>query len=65
MIDNFIKAKEEHPCAVCRKPTNRVEINYECFCCSDECERWLDEEYGKACESLVRQGEIVDNSEEI
>jgi len=37
--DNYFEADKEGVCVVCGKPTNRVEMNYEAYICSDECEQ--------------------------
>ena len=42
---NYILSNNTKPCCVCGKQTNYVEINYESFVCSPECEAVLDKEY--------------------
>ena len=47
--ENFIISKNKAPCWICKKLTNRIEINYEAFICSDECEKIADQEYIEPC----------------
>lgn len=42
---NYILSNNTRPCCVCGRLTNYVEINYESFVCSQECEAVLDKEY--------------------
>ena len=42
---NYIISNNIRPCCVCGRPTNFVEVNYESFVCSKECEVELDKEY--------------------
>lgn len=42
---NYIVVENPGMCCVCGKPTHAVEINYEEFVCSNECEAVLDKEY--------------------
>lgn len=54
--DSYFIAKEEGKCAVCGKPTHRVEMNYETYICSDECEEKFIEGLGKEnmeCECVM------------
>jgi predicted nucleic acid-binding Zn ribbon protein len=44
-VGNYIIAKQKGKCCVCGKPTRIVEMNYEDFVCSPECEVVLDKEY--------------------
>ena len=43
--ENFIIAKEYKPCWICGKLTNKIEINYEAYICSSECEKIADKRY--------------------
>lgn len=38
---DYISSDTYKPCCVCGKFTNRIEINYEAYVCSMECERVL------------------------
>lgn len=38
---DYIISDNYKPCCVCGKLTNRIEINYEAYICSPECERVL------------------------
>ena len=38
MKNNYIISKEEKPCCVCGKKTNKIEYCYEAYICSQECE---------------------------
>jgi predicted nucleic acid-binding Zn ribbon protein len=40
----FCPAKNEEPCIVCGKPTNRIDIHHEVRVCSIECAYVLDME---------------------
>lgn len=50
--ENFIIAKENKPCWICGKPTNKIEINYEARICSCECEKIADKRYWDALKKM-------------
>jgi len=43
--ENFIISKDYKPCWICGKLTNKIEINYEAYICSHECEKIADKQY--------------------
>lgn len=45
--NGFILGKQEKPCIICGKPTNQIEIDFECRICSDECSMELLNQYLK------------------
>ena len=51
--ENFIIAKEYKPCWICGKATNKIEINYEAYICSSECEKIAD----KRCWDVLKRME--------
>lgn len=40
----LLKVETEKPCCICYSRTTFVEMNYEVYLCSEECERKLDED---------------------
>ena len=47
--DNILRGAHAGPCWHCGEMTEFIEINYEAYLCSDECEWAKDEEMNKAC----------------
>ena len=44
-VRNLIKCEDLKPCNVCKEPTEFIDYCYECRCCSEECEKKLDDDY--------------------
>ena len=54
--DDAVLYSDDHgPCFVCGCDTHYIEINYQAWLCSEECERMLDEEYRDA-ENAASEG---------
>lgn len=60
-LNNYIISKEEKPCVVCGKPTKRIEVCYESYICSDECQDVMDQKcFETICKILEAEGQHLD-----
>ena len=46
---SIIYSKNRGNCYICRKETNFIDIDFECYICSEECEHQMSEDYMTAC----------------
>lgn len=54
--DNYLWSHTVGKCWCCGAPTHCIEINYEAYICSEECEWEIDKEINERCKEIPDDG---------